>query len=772
MLWCFVFVVKALVRSCRLSTSIDWHSMKVRVLQSLFGTNRLKEGASFSQHDSGCFEISMSRSAIIKVRLASRPVVDEWMSGWSFNNRRRARRETSGVRSDQRKENVCLRALVQQIVSSSYYFLCSAMQTKKLKTAWWSYRRRTNYVDTSDHLAVDSREYVKALWESRLRMDEVDRNSRGSTNHTPGVKGSHDYPVVDAGECWATCVHTKHFPMPGLGRVTCEFRTHWWSVSWCLVLSAASFWGLIIIASGFEGLLVNTRIPISLQVAHFSRRPLGLRNHYPSRRIVSNASQFNSAVTRQSKGVEEELSDSCTQSNKLRSPGQRHFVDREVRVPGDSKQLSKSTQRQQMWSLLENHTSYAERNILPPGILAAGEGSLMMLIGLVMYISIFKAEIGSKLRPRSQLQPPLFTYRYGFSFVLVVSGFMSTEVAGTCAIFLYIYWHQLEWGRKGRHRRKMSALLDHHGALYPPACRRHPLPPRHCTHPDPNLQRRGPVIAIRTAISVSTMIAFIITISTAVAISTAKGHFGIKRQGSIVKCQGLRFKGQWVILVTGRSDRIRLSALRMIRQGGSASRACRYTLKGLPVVWADVPGSRQGVAERLARSPPTKANRAQSPAGSADFRKWESSRTMALIGGFFQGPHVSPPLHSGAAPYSHESPPLALKTSLLRAAQLSSLTLSTGPGAKNAILEKGLYHSRGKMGNPSAGGEHLAIPRLRLACDIQRDGIAFVLFQPRIGCADSALHIGFYTQHICSIDYVTCYRPVPNGDINHSCKLL
>ncbi|XP_049772379.1 uncharacterized protein LOC126158122 [Schistocerca cancellata] len=83
---------------------------------------------------------------------------------------------------------------------------------------------------------------------------------------------------------------------------------------------------------------------------------------------------------------------------------------------------------------------------------------LLMLIGLVMYISIFKAEIGSKLRPRSQLQPPLFTYRYGFSFLLVVSGFMASETAGTCAVFLYIFWHQLEWGRK-RHdlHRKLSA---------------------------------------------------------------------------------------------------------------------------------------------------------------------------------------------------------------------------------------------------------------------------------------------------------------------------
>ncbi|KAJ8872477.1 hypothetical protein PR048_026083 [Dryococelus australis] len=40
---------------------------------------------------------------------------------------------------------------------------------------------------------------------------------------------------------------------------------------------------------------------------------------------------------------------------------------------------------------------------------------------------------------------------------------------------------------------------------------------------------------------------------------------------------------------------------------------------------------------RLARPPPTKANRVQSPAGSPDFRKWESCRTMPLVGGFSRG---------------------------------------------------------------------------------------------------------------------------------------
>ncbi|KAJ8888427.1 hypothetical protein PR048_007917 [Dryococelus australis] len=49
------------------------------------------------------------------------------------------------------------------------------------------------------------------------------------------------------------------------------------------------------------------------------------------------------------------------------------------------------------------------------------------------------------------------------------------------------------------------------------------------------------------------------------------------------------------------------------------------------------------VSERLACSPPAKANRDQCPAGSHDFRKWESCRTMPLVGGFSQGSHVSPP---------------------------------------------------------------------------------------------------------------------------------
>ncbi|KAJ8891622.1 hypothetical protein PR048_004150 [Dryococelus australis] len=74
------------------------------------------------------------------------------------------------------------------------------------------------------------------------------------------------------------------------------------------------------------------------------------------------------------------------------------------------------------------------------------------------------------------------------------------------------------------------------------------------------------------------------------------------------------------------------------------------------------------------RSPPTKANRIQSPAGSPDFRMWESCRMMPLVRGLSRGISRFPrPPHSGAAPYSPRSPSLAPKTSLLRAAQISSL---------------------------------------------------------------------------------------------------
>ncbi|KAJ8888438.1 hypothetical protein PR048_007928 [Dryococelus australis] len=71
-------------------------------------------------------------------------------------------------------------------------------------------------------------------------------------------------------------------------------------------------------------------------------------------------------------------------------------------------------------------------------------------------------------------------------------------------------------------------------------------------------------------------------------------------------------------------------------------------------MWHSVDGAT--VAERLARSPNTKENLVQSPAGSLpDFRKWESCLTMPLL-------------------HSHlDSPTSALDTSMFRAVQISSL---------------------------------------------------------------------------------------------------
>ncbi|XP_055608518.1 uncharacterized protein LOC129755851 [Uranotaenia lowii] len=72
---------------------------------------------------------------------------------------------------------------------------------------------------------------------------------------------------------------------------------------------------------------------------------------------------------------------------------------------------------------------------------------LLMLIGLIMFISILKAEIGSKLRPRSSLQAPLFSFRYGQSFLLFVFGFAITELSGILNVLIYSNMHQRELKR-------------------------------------------------------------------------------------------------------------------------------------------------------------------------------------------------------------------------------------------------------------------------------------------------------------------------------------
>ncbi|XP_063886327.1 voltage-dependent calcium channel gamma-5 subunit-like isoform X2 [Scylla paramamosain] len=73
---------------------------------------------------------------------------------------------------------------------------------------------------------------------------------------------------------------------------------------------------------------------------------------------------------------------------------------------------------------------------------------LTMLLGVVIYIATLKGEVGDRLRPRSAFQPPLFTYTYGWCFLLLVVAFVSTEMAGTAAVFLFIYRHKREWLQK------------------------------------------------------------------------------------------------------------------------------------------------------------------------------------------------------------------------------------------------------------------------------------------------------------------------------------
>ncbi|KAH9502127.1 PMP-22/EMP/MP20/Claudin [Dermatophagoides farinae] len=63
---------------------------------------------------------------------------------------------------------------------------------------------------------------------------------------------------------------------------------------------------------------------------------------------------------------------------------------------------------------------------------------LLILTGIVVYISTFKNEVGYKLRPISQFQDALFDYRYGYSFLFLVTSLLLSELTGTLAIFLYV----------------------------------------------------------------------------------------------------------------------------------------------------------------------------------------------------------------------------------------------------------------------------------------------------------------------------------------------
>ncbi|KAJ8893640.1 hypothetical protein PR048_006240 [Dryococelus australis] len=112
--------------------------------------------------------------------------------------------------------------------------------------------------------------------------------------------------------------------------------------------------------------------------------------------------------------------------------------------------------------------------------------------------------------------------------------------------------------------------------------------------------------------------------------------------------------------------------------------------------WSHITYFAPAVAERLACSPPTKADWVQSPAGSLpDFHIWESCRTMPLLGGFSWGSPV--PFHSGVVPYSPQPP--SSKDVQLSLFKTHCLPLCCGGGAwfrKAVVLAKCLIPGIGQ----------------------------------------------------------------------------
>ncbi|KAJ8866651.1 hypothetical protein PR048_032512 [Dryococelus australis] len=111
-------------------------------------------------------------------------------------------------------------------------------------------------------------------------------------------------------------------------------------------------------------------------------------------------------------------------------------------------------------------------------------------------------------------------------------------------------------------------------------------------------------------------------------------------------------------------------------------------------------GGGAAVAERLARSPPTKANRVQSPAGySRIFASGDSAGRCRWSANFLGDLPFPPPFHFGTAPYSLLSPSSALKTSLLRTwtmlAQSSPSTVTADNQCAKPRIDYSLKTRRG-----------------------------------------------------------------------------
>ncbi|CAB4065884.1 unnamed protein product [Lepeophtheirus salmonis] len=95
---------------------------------------------------------------------------------------------------------------------------------------------------------------------------------------------------------------------------------------------------------------------------------------------------------------------------------------------------------------------YDSSLVIPYSILnSAGfifTAGLLLFIGQIVFIAVFKTEVGGKLVPKTPLSPPLVSYKYGCSFTLLILSFLLSELTGTFAIFYFIYHYQYKWSCK------------------------------------------------------------------------------------------------------------------------------------------------------------------------------------------------------------------------------------------------------------------------------------------------------------------------------------
>ncbi len=76
---------------------------------------------------------------------------------------------------------------------------------------------------------------------------------------------------------------------------------------------------------------------------------------------------------------------------------------------------------------------------------------LFIFLGQVVYISILKGEVSSKLVPESMLSPPRLSYTYGWSFASLVLAFLCSEVGGVLSVFLFTSFHEHKWHTRHGH---------------------------------------------------------------------------------------------------------------------------------------------------------------------------------------------------------------------------------------------------------------------------------------------------------------------------------